>query len=258
MISLVLGWLITTVAAAPRELEVWFLTPPKTAALEQWLYPVRMKSPLWAQSCEAIGDFCFDPGIGLYRKNQRELEKDPVFIPEKELPQLPTAHSVDRSLVSCDPNYAFDMFCGEARPESTKAVSALKLEIWFDTSSSLREMDTADAQGNCHRKKFLESLSGECPFQQKVRVKMYDLSLAEMPSMASACQAQGQNNTKRLIEWIEASEVPKLIVITDVNEYHKEMADYISSRNGKVRGDSGSFTAADLVPLAATLAATCR
>ncbi len=258
MITLVLGWLIAAAAAAPRELEVWFLTPPKTAALEQWLHPLKPKPQLMAQGCEAIGDFCFDPGIGLYRKNQRELESDPVFLPEKELPQLPTAHSVDRSLVSCDPNYAFDMFCGQARPEAKPTATDLNLEIWFDTSSSLREMDTADAQGNCHRKRFLESLSADCAFQQKVRVKMYDLSLSEMSSMASACQAQGQNNTKRLIEWIEASEAKKLIVITDVNEYHKEMADYIASRNGKVRGDSGSFTAADLVPLAATLAATCR
>ena len=121
MLSLVLGCLLASSAsAAPRELEVWFLTPPKAASIEQWLNPPRPKLQLWAQECEAVGDFCFDPEVGLYKKNQRDLERDPVFIPEKDLPQLPTAHSVDRSLVSCDPKYAFDMFCGEARPEAKK------------------------------------------------------------------------------------------------------------------------------------------
>ncbi len=60
------------------------------------------------------------------------------------------------------------------------------------------------------------------------------------------------------MEWIDESMAPKVIVITDVNEYNKEFADFISARNGTVRGDSGSFTAGQLAPLADTLASACR
>lgn len=259
---MLLFWLLLGVAqAAPRELEVWFLTPPKTAQLERWMSPARPQGTKVAElACEQIGDFCFDPQVGLYeRKAEATKETDaPVLRPEGDLPHLPTATSIDRSLISCDPKYAFDMFCGEARPEAKKVESTSKVEIWIDTSSSMREMDWPDAQGHCHREAFLKKVDEICGFQKKASVMMYDVSLREMGTIASSCQAAGQNDTKRLMDWIDRSEVKHLIVITDVNEYTKEFGDFIEKQHGKIRGDRGSFPARDIVDLADTFKSACR
>lgn len=261
MLALFLSLLFADSVAAPRDLEVWFLTPPKTSYLEKFL---RDKTQVVARlgqapNCEAIGDYCFDPQIGLYKKNDNQfVPLDPVDVKlDEELPQLPSAKSLDRNLIDCDPKNAFDLFCGKAKPVETQA-SSTNLEIWMDTSSSLREMDFADKDGSCNRERFLRQLDGVCPFQKKVSVMMYDVSIREMGAMNSACQAVGQNDTKRLMDWIERSEAKHLIVITDVNEYGKDFADFISAHHGKIRGDRGSFTSADLIPLAQGLGATCK
>lgn len=256
----ILPLLISGVAAAPKELEVWFLTPPKSAMLERWMSPLKRPAVKVAEvACEQIGDYCFDPQIGLYKKEDQTI-KDvaPAEVKlESDLPQLPTATSVDRSLISCDPKYAFDMFCGEARPVNAAKKEGANLEIWIDTSSSMREMDWPDSEGHCHRETFLKRLDIKCGFQRKASVMMYDVSLREMGTMASACQAAGQNDTGRLMDWIERSNAKKLIVITDVNEYTKKFGDFIESHHGKIRGDRGSFTAKDIVNLADGLNATC-
>lgn len=260
MLGLFLGLMLSSVNAAPKELEVWFLTPPKTASLERWLAPQLKPKAQWALACEPMGDYCFDPQIGLYKKNDagpENVDLNAIKL-EEELPRLPTAKSVDRSLVSCDPNYAFDLFCGEARPESKAKSGPVEFEIWIDTSSSMREMDWADPQGHCQRESFLKRMDELCGFQKKVSVMMYDVSLREMGTMASSCKSSGQNDTKRLMDWIERATAKKLIVITDVNEYTKEFSDFIKAHFGKVRGDRGSFTAKDIVALADELKSSCR
>ena len=238
--------------AAPKELEVWFLTPPKTAMLERWMAPMRPAAKQIAEAaCEQIGDYCFDPQLGLYKKegtNPLAESIDPADVKlDSDLPLLPSASSVDRSLISCDPKYAFDMFCGKAVPEAVKKEGA-NLEIWIDTSSSMREMDWPDAQGHCHRETFLKRLDIKCGFQKKASVMMYDVSLREMGTMASACQSVGQNDTARLMDWIERS---------NANEYTKKFGDFIETHHGKIKGDRGSFPASEIVNLADSLNATC-
>lgn len=260
MLALLLVAAVGLVSAAPKELEVWFLTRPKTASLEQWMLPAKAAGVKVALACEPMGEFCFDPQVGLYPKQEVPGSR-PVDVSELKLdgdiPQLPTAKSLDRSIISCDPNFAFDLFCGEARPEKVKA-EGVAFEIWIDTSSSMREMDWADKEGHCHREAFVKRLDGLCGFQQKVSVMMYDVSLREMGTMAAACQSAGQNDTKRLMDWIERATAKKLIVITDVNEYTKEFGDFIESHHGKIRGDRGSFTAQEIVALADGLKSSCR
>lgn len=258
---LLLSLLLSVAQAAPKELEVWFLTPPKSATLERWLLPPSARRTQLALACEPMGDYCFDPQVGLYKKQDAGGPEfvDPSDVKlDAELPHLPTATSVDRSLISCDSKNAFDMFCGQARPEAKAKAEGVNFEIWIDTSSSMREMDWADPQGHCQREAFVKRLDELCGFQKKVSVMMYDVSLREMGTIASACQSTGQNDTKRLMDWIERATAKKLIVITDVNEYTKEFGDFIEARHGKVRGDRGSFTAKDIVALADGLKSSCK
>ena len=147
--------------AAPLEIEVYFLTPPASAQWERYVSP-RLNGIKIAQACEPVGDYCLDPVIDLYPRSGREQEKkETKFEIDEGLPQVPSASSVDRSLVNCDAKYAFDIFCGEARPEK-KVTTTSGLEIWVDTSSSMRGIDPGNGKGSCQRASFLESVIAAC------------------------------------------------------------------------------------------------
>lgn len=246
----------TSVMAAPASLEVWFLSASKVSQLESILNKsdIRYSKPI-ALACQEMGDFCFDPQYGLYKKDHMEEDVSAQKIIEDKGPVIPTAHSVDRDLISCDPNNYFDIYCGKAR-----AIQAAKtkIDIWVDTSSSMREVDFSDKEGGCYRKSLLKRLDDDCGFNQKVNVMMFDTSIKQAGGLDSLCQNVGLNDYKRLIDWIERSDAQKLIVITDIYELHKEFADYIESKHGKLRGDKDRMTAAEMLSQVDGLAKSCK
>ena len=241
--------------AAPQDIEVYFLTPPTSAQWESLLTP-RLHGVEVAQACEPVGDYCLDPVIGLYPRSGREQEKkETKFEIDEGLPQLPTSTSVDRSLINCDPKYAFDIFCGEARPEK-KVVAASGLEIWVDTSSSMRGIDPGDGKGSCQRASFLQSVIAACGDKRPV-LKGFDTSIRSIDA-ASSCVSQGLNDAKRMIEWMEESTAKKLIFITDVYEYQAELSQYLESKHAKLHGDRGTFPASKLMDMVVELAKACE
>jgi hypothetical protein len=205
--------------------------------------------------CQEMGDFCFDPQYGLYKKDDANVEVDAGKVNQDIAPLIPTAKSVDRDLVSCDPKNYFDIFCGKA---SKIAQSSAKLDLWIDTSSSMREMDFSDKEGGCFRKSLVKRLDETCAFNKKVNVMMFDTSIKQAGTMDALCNNQGLNDLKKLIDWIERSDAKKLVVITDIYEFHKELADYVESRHGKFLGDKDPLTAADLLSLVDDLDKSCR
>ena len=250
--SLLLFFALLSSWAAPDVLEVWFLSPPSTGQWEHLLQP-RLTHKHWlAQACEPVGDFCFDPQVGLYSRRGREPEEETTkFVVDEGLPQLPTATSVDRSVVNCDAKYAFDLFCGKAVPEP-KDSAAAGLEIWVDTSSSMRGIDGSEA---CQRGAFLRQLVQACG-SVRPTIKGFDTSLREMDP-EGACAHQGLNNAERLAEWIEESRAKRLIVITDVYEYQSGLANFLESKKARLRGDSGTFPASKMLDLVSELAKAC-
>lgn len=205
--------------------------------------------------CEPMGDYCFDPQYGLYKKDDSWKSVDTSKVEEKAGPIIPSGKSVDRDLISCDPNNYFDIFCGKARKESG---AKAKLELWIDTSSSMREFDFSDKDGGCYRRSLVQRLDQDCAFNGKVNVMMFDTSIKQAGSMDQLCLNQGLNDHKRLIDWIERSEAQKLIIITDIYEFNKEFADYVESKNGKFRGDKDVLTPAGLLDLVDELAKSCK
>lgn len=246
-----------SVMAAPKEIEVWFLSHAKTAALENFLnqsdYTSRL--PVAELQCQEMGEYCFDPQFGLYKKSDAGEELVETSRIESDSRGIPSAKSVERDLINCDPKNYFDVFCGKAGKE--KKVQA-NLEVWIDTSSSMREFDYLQKDGSCYRKSFMKALDSSCGFNQKVNVMMFDTSIKQAGSMDQLCNNQGLNDVKRLIDWIERSEAKKLIIITDIYEFHKEFSDYIESKHGKFRGDKDPLTAKDLTDLAGELAKSCK
>lgn len=258
MIKLILVlFFLQSAFAAPLSIEVWFISAHKKAALNKMInekpYVLR---PMTAElQCQQMGDFCFDPQFGLYKKDDMEVDVSTTKAINEVTPNIPAANSIDRDLINCDPKNYFDVFCGKARKE---AAVNFKLDLWIDTSSSMREMDFSDKEGGCYRKSMMKRLDESCGFNKKVNVMMFDTSIKQAGSIDSLCNNQGLNDTKRMIDWIERSDAKKLVIITDINEFHKDFADYIESKNGKFLGDKDPMVASELLNMVDDLAKSCR
>lgn len=252
-----LGLVSFSALAAPKDIEVWFVSRAKTALLDELLnrpqYVYRL--PTAELQCQEMGDFCFDPQHGLYKKDDANGDIVETKKIETDGPSIPAGKSLERDLIDCDPKNYFDIFCGKAKKE---AQVASKLDVWIDTSSSMREFDFSDKDGSCHRKSVAKVLDDACGFNKKVNVMMFDTSIKQAGSMDQLCNNQGLNDYKRLMDWIERSEARKLVVITDLYELHKEFADYIESKHGKLRGDKDPLTAKEIVDLAEDLTKSCK
>ena len=243
--------------AVPKDIEVWFISNSKTSRVhDSMMGPNVIFRSLTAElQCQEMGEYCFDPQHGLYKKNDLSGEIVETKKLQKDGPSIPTAKSVERDLINCETGNYFDIFCGKSRPvEKGKP----NLEIWVDTSSSMKEFDYTDKEGGCYRKSFLKNLDDECGFNQKVGVMYFDTSLKEAGSMEQSCINQGLNDYKRLMDWILRSEAKKLGVITDLYEFHKEFSDFIEKNNGKLRGDKDPLTAKQMFELSEELSKSCK
>ena len=255
-----LSLMTASALAAPQSIEVWFLSNAKVTELNRLLnkqkqtryYPLRA-----ALECQEMGDYCFDPQFGLYKRDNIDEEVSTSKI-ETDGPAIPAAKSVERELIDCDPKNYFDVFCGKAKKEAEK--STAKLDLWIDTSASIREFDYSDKDGNCNRKSLVKALDvAGCGFNQKVNVMMFDTSIKQAGNMSDLCNNQGLNDYKKLMDWIERSNAPRLVIITDIYEFHKEFSDYIESKHGTFRGDKQQpFTSKMLEDLAGDLAKSCK
>ncbi len=243
--------------SAPRHLEVWFLSNSKKAQLLKLINDKDYKfSPLTAAlECQEMGDYCFDPQFGLYKPGDEgnlvitdQFEKD-------QSSSMPHATSVDRNLITCDPTNRFDIFCGKSRSTSGEKS---KLDLWIDTSSSMREFDYSDKDGGCFRKSLVTNLDKVCAFNEKVNVMMFDTSIKQAGTFESLCNNQGLNDYKKLMDWIERSTANSLIIITDIYELHKEFADFVENKHGKIRGDKDQLSAQELNSLIDELAKLCK
>lgn len=255
LVFLFLALLSFGAQAAPKSLEVWFLSNAKVSQLEGLLNrsPLVYTKKTAELQCQEMGDYCFDPQFGLYKRD--DLEADVKVEDKVPGPEIPSAKSVDRELISCDPKNFFDVFCGKARKETKDSA---KLDLWIDTSSSMKEFDFIDSSGGCARKSLVKRLDSTCGFNQKVNVMMFDTSIKEAGTMDSLCNNQGLNDYKKVIDWIERSDAKKLVIITDIYEFHKEFSDYIESKQGKLRGDKDPLRANDLLNLVDELEKSCR
>lgn len=247
--------------AAPQSLEVWFISHAKKAQLlellnrPQYVYHQRTA----ALECQEMGDYCFDPQYGLYRKDDESLgvNAGKALNESGSGNGIPSAKSLDRDLINCDKSNYFDVFCGKAR-QDVSAPPKISFELWIDTSSSMREFDFTDKEGGCFRKSLMKRLDATCPFNRKVNVMMFDTSIKQAGDMDSLCLNQGLNDYKRLMDWIERSDAKKLVVITDIYELHKDFSDFVEAKHGRILGDKDPLPPAELLNLVDDLAKSCK
>ena len=222
--------------AMPETFEVWFLqTPPTEVTLIHTHYKSVAQSKL---QCQKMGDYCFDPQVGLYKlgeEKQIQIQNDYQKMDLKEkYDQLPFASSLDRKMVDCTRKDLFDIYCGHAEGEEETLGGAKvgMMEIWVDTSSTMRQVDFSLTRPTCERERFLESVLQSCKRDKRVKLYSFDTYKREMDVVARVCHNEGLNDMKRIMKDIKASRSKKILIITDIFEAEADFINFIESTPG--------------------------
>jgi len=244
--------------AMPKSFELWLLSSPTQ---KQGCLPPSVKEILAAtqirfspaialveekyrKEATKVGDQYFHPQIGLFDAEGEET----VQVKEDKYKQIGTDKYIsgeDNQLVECDKGYYFDLYCGKAKKEKeiAKEVSS-ELEVWIDTSSSLRAVDSSNDPARCGRRSFVEHLQKKC---KKLNLSVFDTGKKEMGTLDMLCINYGLNDQDRLIQWIKDSEAKRLIIVTDISEYSVKLSDFVELNGGKIIGQNADLKPQDLL-----------
>jgi hypothetical protein len=262
LFSVIYTLLTLNVQAAPKKMEMIFLSPQKISMIIELLdkYDVMKKSAHLAQNdmdkCLPMGEGCFHPQYGFIENkigdNLERSKNDPTLLEDKKF-ELKTFNAVDTSLINCDKNNYFDIFCGKEGNNSQPS----EIEIWFDISSSLRTVDYNKDPEQCARRIFMENVMESC--KSKVSVSIYNTSIKQMGDYSGVCLAYGTNDEKKLVKWLEASKARHLLLVTDIDEMSAEMREFLDSNGAKMTGDGvKAFTSKDLIDYAKEFTKICK
>lgn len=240
--------------ATPEKIEMIFLSPQKITSLLRSLDQLeRIKlAAFTAQNddkCVPMGDGCFHPQLGYIEKKSdspKPVAMDPVN-------EVKTFNSLETSLINCDKNNHFDIYCGQ----ETKDQPLAKTEVWLDISSSLREVDYSNDQTECGRKTFVKNMIQLC--KQNIRFSVYNTVLKELGDHSTACLAHGTNNADKLVRWIKESNAKHLLLVTDIDELSPALKEILEENGAKLMGDGTKpFTTKDLIEYAKEFSKHCN
>ncbi len=249
--------------ATPQKIEMIFLSPQKVTELleliEKKTHPEKIFNRTVLNepdltNCVPMGDGCFDPQLGYIEKKPEITNHQPVLaVPKDPELQLKTFSAIDTSLVNCDKGNYFDIFCGKEKPREKPS----EIEIWFDVSSSLRNVDYNKENDQCNRRVFAKKVLENC--KDKIKFSIFNTALKEAGELSSVCLANGTNDEAKLLQWMKDSEAKVLIIVTDIDEMSTAMKDYLSDRGAKMVGDGvKAFTSTDLINYANDIGKTCK
>lgn len=252
--------LSANVFATPKKIEMIFLSPNKTASLLEMIDHMQNVSKYKQfaenelENCVPMGDGCFHPQLGFIEKTQMDKKENtkPKLVNDEEV-KLKTFNAVETSVVNCDKGNYFDIYCGKAQ----NIIKNSDTEVWFDISSSLRQVDYSKDPNFCNRRAFLEAVHNKC--KGKVDFSIYNTSLKQVGDYSSVCLSYGTNDEKRLLTWMKDSQAKRLLIVTDVDEMSEEMRSYLELNGAKVVGDGvKAFTSNDLVKYASEFVKGCN
>lgn len=246
--------------AMPKKLEVWFLSPSKVAFIERFDKKIVFSKKLAQKlQCQKMGEYCFDPQVGLYKPDENggaQVEIDYSQAEEQETyKELPHARSIDREMIDCEGADLFDFFCHKAKKEKVKTAN---LEVWIDTSSTLKEIDPDKNDDICKRQSFVTSLDVDCPLNKKLGLYVFTESIKKVDTFSRVCSHYGLNNINRLIRYIEESEVQNLLIITDIYEANEKLINFIENAGGSHRGVKEPMYAKDMKNYLKEISSLCK
>lgn len=222
--------------AVPGEVHFFFISPESAVLLKRMDFKIKFSNTFLSQAttaeeeCVPMGDGCFNPQIGF-------VEGDAGAGKVEEVKALKTINAEDVSLVNCDKDNYFDIYCGKARAGAKPS----GVEFWIDTSSSMRSIDYSPDPAFCERRTLASKIRNSCG--TRVDIHIFDTSKKQAGSLDTVCQNYGLNNQKKLIQWIEESRAKAVYILTDKDEFSIELRDYLNSVSAKIYGgDSGTYT----------------
>jgi hypothetical protein len=252
--------------AMPKKFEVWFLSTTNSKNTSYLLDKIdNIKfGPIVAQAkrqCQPMGDYCFDPQIGLYKMQGESVQavNDYTDLDSKEnYNDFDEGDGVNRQMVNCEEGNFFDLYCGKARKKEIQ--SKTKLEIWMDISSTMKQVDFAGYEEQCKRESFLRRLNqNKCMFGSTMKVYGFNESRKELGMMDRVCLNSGLNRTDRIIRDLKTSKADHIIIITDIFEASEEFIEFIESSGvGSHKGIDSPFYAEDLKAETSRLAKVCK
>ncbi len=245
-------------SATPKKIEMIFLSPQKVSMIIELLdkYDVMKRSLNLAQNdmenCMPMGEGCFHPQYGYIEKTVEVSKSDPTILEDKKF-ELKTFNAIETSLINCDKNNYFDIFCGKTSADAAPS----EIEIWLDVSSSLRTVDYNKDADYCSRRSFVEDVMKAC--KNKVNVSVYNTAIKQMGDHSTACMAYGTNDQKKLIRWIRETNAKHLLIVSDIDEMSGEMRELLDSNGAKLIGDGvKAFTSKDLIDYAKEFTKNCQ
>lgn len=252
-IFVLLVFLTTSVWAKPARFEVWFLSIDKAAVFHEYSPAMKSQHVSVAQGspqCQPMGEYCFDPQIGLYKKQNGvkaiDSTVDQAILDKSEKYEfMEPGDSVNRNLINCDKSHGFDIFCGKSKAGAQN--SNVNLEVWIDVSSTMKQVDFSGFDKKCTRELFLERLNQTCPMNQKMKVYYFNEARKEAGSFDRACLSNGLNNMKRILDDVKISSRKNIVIVTDIFEANQEFISNIEALGGIVKGLDNPIYAKDLL-----------
>ena len=261
LIVFVLIFISLNVFAMPKKLEVWFLSIDRTAFLDQ-IIPKTKFSKFTARQlqCQQMGDYCFDPQIGLYKKDEKtdaiDEPLDYSVLDKKESYEFVKGYK-EGQFETCDNNGHFDIFCGKTKAK--KITGSPKLHLWVDISSTMKQVDFESYDQPCRRENLLRTINRSCPLNEKMKVYIFDENRKELGNFDRVCMNAGLNKIDRIIRDIKASNVDHLVIITDIFEASAKFVDFIEAHpGGSTKGIDKPYYAKDLKSEASRLQSSCK
>ena len=251
IILFILISLTFNVYALPKRVEVWFLSIDKTSWLDN-LNKSRFGQKIAQRNlqCQVMGEYCFDPQVGLYKRGEEQGAQDEIDMGEIEKSQtydfLEPHKGHEKNMIQCDKNSNFfDIFCGKAKKKLISGKT--NLEIWVDVSSTMKQVDFDGFNSECKRERFLKDLTLSCPLNQKMKVYFFEEFRKEAGPLDRVCLSGGLNNMKRIIQDVENSKADNVIIITDIFEAEDKFISAIENTGrGIIKGLKKPIYATDL------------
>lgn len=264
---LLLIFLVSNFAyATPSTFEVWFLSIDKQTVYRQFAPTSNVSYRSIASNvglqCQPMGEYCFDPQIGLYKKDKNVSAIDStvdqsVVNNDETYDFIPTGDSVNRKMLDCSKNSKFDIFCGKTKGK--KISENIQLELWLDTSTTMKQVDFKGFDKKCTRQIFLEKMNQSCPMNEKMKVYYFNQSRKEAGSFDRACISNGLNNMDRLLQDVKrVNKKRKLIIVTDIFEANADFISKIESMGGTIKGLDKPIYAKNLLSDFKRIKAFCK
>ena len=258
----------STCWATPENIEFIFLSRTSSSYINQYLdqQPLLFYKPQFVfdnsfkEQCIPVGDGCFHPQLGIVDKDTSS-KKANVNIPLKKKEKKPKKidkikNTLESDLISCDKNYHFDLFCGKAQKVETSGRPS-DMEIWVDTSSSMRQIDYSKEANFCKRREFIQKVKSGC--KKDIKISTYNTSIKSISDLSGVCVNYGLNSVPRLIDWIKRSNAKYLIIVTDIDEMSNRLRSFLNQTGAKIVGVGISgFSSIDLVAYSPVIINLCN